>query len=132
MKPGGIRDRALRAVLERGPQPEDPEKTRTSQDFWRHFCEGQKLLARAEKEGARLGRPPAVEIIIKQTPLPTPHLAIVTTKIPQYRLRPFATFVLDHGTGEITDLSYFASVAAALLRHDALARTLQAKEAHDG
>ena len=32
--PGGIRDRAMRAVMERGPRPEDKRKTRTSQKFW--------------------------------------------------------------------------------------------------
>jgi hypothetical protein len=32
--PGGIRDRALRALAERGPRAEDPERTRRSQAYW--------------------------------------------------------------------------------------------------
>jgi hypothetical protein len=35
--PGGIRDRALGAVLARGPVPEGKEKTKASQDLWRAF-----------------------------------------------------------------------------------------------
>jgi len=58
--PGGIGDRAMRAVLERGPIAEDPERTKPSQEFWRrHFRERQKRLARADQEGVPLGRPPA-------------------------------------------------------------------------
>jgi hypothetical protein len=34
IKPGGIRDRALCAVLRRGPKGEDEEKTRASQEYW--------------------------------------------------------------------------------------------------
>jgi hypothetical protein len=112
----------MRAAEARGPQHENYEKTKASKAFWAKYREGQKLLARAEKEGARLGRPPAVEIVIKQTPLLTPHLAVVTTKVADQHRLPFATFVLDDRTGEITDLSHFASVATALLRHDALVR----------
>jgi hypothetical protein len=37
IKPGGIRDRAMRAQRERGPMPEDPEKTRQSQEYWAKF-----------------------------------------------------------------------------------------------
>ena len=33
----GIRDRAMRAVMERGPQPEDKEKMLASQKFWAAF-----------------------------------------------------------------------------------------------
>jgi hypothetical protein len=32
--PGGIRDRAMRAAMQRGPQPEDKEKTLASREFW--------------------------------------------------------------------------------------------------
>jgi hypothetical protein len=35
--PGGIRDRALRAVMKRGPQPEDKNKTLASRKFWAAF-----------------------------------------------------------------------------------------------
>jgi hypothetical protein len=35
--PGGIRDRAMRAAMKRGPQPEDKEKTLASQKFWAAF-----------------------------------------------------------------------------------------------
>jgi hypothetical protein len=35
IKPGGIRDRAMRAVLERGPEPADMEKTKASQEYWK-------------------------------------------------------------------------------------------------
>ena len=31
---GGVRDRALGAVLKRGPRAEDNEKTRASQEYW--------------------------------------------------------------------------------------------------
>jgi hypothetical protein len=34
IRPGGIRDRALRAVLARGRSYEDPAKTRASQEYW--------------------------------------------------------------------------------------------------
>src|SRR5262249_58182284 len=56
---------------------------------------------------------------IKQTPLqlPTPHLAIVP-----HRLQPFETFMLDDGTGEVTNLASFTSAAAALMHHDAMVR----------
>src|SRR5262249_1346027 len=40
--PGGIRDRAMRALLARGPVPADKEKTRASQEFWRAFRERQR------------------------------------------------------------------------------------------
>jgi hypothetical protein len=99
----GIRDRALRAALARGPQPEDPEAT------------GQ-TLARAEQDGVRLGRLPASEIVIKLTPLPTPHLTIVTTKISDpYSPRRFQTFALNDSTGEVADFTSFVSVAVALM-----------------
>jgi hypothetical protein len=42
IKPGGIRDRAMRALLERGPIPEDKAKTEASQEFWRAFRERKK------------------------------------------------------------------------------------------
>ena len=32
--PGGIRDRAMRAVLRRGPKAEDKERTRASKEYW--------------------------------------------------------------------------------------------------
>jgi hypothetical protein len=32
--PGGIRDRAMRAGLKRGPKGEDKEKTRASKAYW--------------------------------------------------------------------------------------------------
>ena len=35
--PGGIRACAMRAVMERGPQSEDKEKTLASQKFWAAF-----------------------------------------------------------------------------------------------
>jgi hypothetical protein len=126
--PGGIRDRAMRAVIMRGPVPEDAERTRASQAFWRAFREWQALLAHAEQQDVRLGRPPARELIIKQTMLQG-HLAIVTTKVAdQHRLRSFATFVLDDTTAEVTDLTCFASVAAALLHHDAMVRAALREE----
>jgi len=34
VKPNGIRDRAARAVEERGPQREDKGKTRRSRKYW--------------------------------------------------------------------------------------------------
>jgi hypothetical protein len=48
--PGGIRDRALRALLARGPVPEDKEKTKASQEFWRAFRE--RKGARRHRGGA--------------------------------------------------------------------------------
>jgi hypothetical protein len=35
--PGGVRDRALQAVLKRGPQPDDKKKTRRSQEHWAKY-----------------------------------------------------------------------------------------------
>jgi hypothetical protein len=32
--PGGIRDRVMRAMMQRGPRPEDPKKTQASRDYW--------------------------------------------------------------------------------------------------
>jgi len=91
IRPGDIRDRAMRAVLARGPVPEDPEKTRASQEYWRQFREGQKLLARAEHESARLGRPPAGEVV---TDL---NVVVVTTWLSApYLLRPFTTRTVDN------------------------------------
>jgi len=46
MIPGGIRDRALRAVLTRGLVPEDPEKTKASQEFWRAFREKRAMTGK--------------------------------------------------------------------------------------
>jgi hypothetical protein len=36
-KPGGLRERAWRAMAECGPRPEDPEKTKRSQEHWAKF-----------------------------------------------------------------------------------------------
>lgn len=41
--PGGIRDRALRAVMRRGPQPEDKNKTLASRKFWAAFKKRRTL-----------------------------------------------------------------------------------------
>jgi hypothetical protein len=40
--PGGIRDRAMRAAMARGPQPEDKRKTQASQKFWMTFTKEDK------------------------------------------------------------------------------------------
>jgi hypothetical protein len=38
IKPGGMRDRAMQAVLARGPRPpETPEELQRAQDFWAKF-----------------------------------------------------------------------------------------------
>lgn len=42
IRPGGIRDRALRAVIARGRQYEDAERTKASRDYWRSLTEKEK------------------------------------------------------------------------------------------
>jgi hypothetical protein len=49
IKPGGIRDRAVAAVMQRGPSPEDKEKTRASQEFWKAFKEAGAVRVAALK-----------------------------------------------------------------------------------
>jgi hypothetical protein len=49
IKPGGIRDRALRALHERGPRPEDPERTRRSQAYWARVSREREALAEASR-----------------------------------------------------------------------------------
>jgi hypothetical protein len=44
--PGGIRDRAMSAVLRRGPKDEEEEKTRASQEYWAAL-KGQRKTERA-------------------------------------------------------------------------------------
>jgi len=43
IKPNSVRDRAMRAVLRRGPQPEDKEQTRASQEYWAALKRGMAL-----------------------------------------------------------------------------------------
>lgn len=38
IRPGGIRDRALRIVEARGPRPEIPAATRASQAYWKRMA----------------------------------------------------------------------------------------------
>jgi hypothetical protein len=49
--PGGIRDRAMRALRERGPRPEDPERTRQSQAYWAPVRREQEARAEARRNG---------------------------------------------------------------------------------
>jgi hypothetical protein len=51
INPGGIRDRALRALRERGPMPEDPERTRQSQAYWARVRREREALAEARRNG---------------------------------------------------------------------------------
>jgi hypothetical protein len=51
IKPGGIRVRVLRALRERGPMPEDPEKTRQSQEYWARVRREREALAEARRNG---------------------------------------------------------------------------------
>jgi sRNA-binding protein len=56
MVAGGIRDRALRAVLQRGPQAEDQQKTEASRRFWKAFRERAKQPAATEAKARNTGR----------------------------------------------------------------------------
>jgi hypothetical protein len=49
--PGGIRDRAMRALRERGPRPEDPERTGQSQEYWARVRREREALAEAWRNG---------------------------------------------------------------------------------
>jgi hypothetical protein len=49
--PGGIRDRAMRAVEARGPQPEDPAKTKASQEYWARYCTERAKRAGGDDDG---------------------------------------------------------------------------------
>ena len=53
---GGIRDRAMRAVLQRGPQAEDKQKTGASRQFWKAFRERDKRPAATEAKARNAGR----------------------------------------------------------------------------
>jgi hypothetical protein len=49
IKPGGIRDRAMQAVLARGPRPpETPEELRRAQEFWAKY-RAEQAKRRAEE-----------------------------------------------------------------------------------
>lgn len=50
LKPGGIAERALAAVMRRGPVPEDKEKTRRSQEYWAEFRRKQAEKAEADQQ----------------------------------------------------------------------------------
>jgi hypothetical protein len=49
IKPGGIRDRAMQAVLKRNPQPEDRENTKASQEYWAR-CRAPEPPARRPRQ----------------------------------------------------------------------------------
>jgi hypothetical protein len=51
IRPGGIRDRAMRALRERGPRPEDPEKTRASQAYWARVRREREAAGEARRSG---------------------------------------------------------------------------------
>jgi hypothetical protein len=53
---GGIRDRAMGAVLQRGPQAEDKQKTGASRQFWKAFRERDKRPAATEAKARNTGR----------------------------------------------------------------------------
>jgi hypothetical protein len=57
--PGGIRDRAMRSVLRRGPRAEDKEKTRASKEYW-------TTLKRASKKKQELALGPAPTTDLQQ------------------------------------------------------------------
>ena len=62
IKPGGIRDRALRAVWARGPVPEDPAKTKASQEYWaKNDAERLDELEQHYLDYERAIEPPTVE-----------------------------------------------------------------------
>jgi hypothetical protein len=56
IRPGGIRDRALRIVEARGPRPEDPAATRASQEYWR------RVTAAASREPVKSAEAPIGEL----------------------------------------------------------------------
>ena len=49
INPGGIRERALEAVRERGPQRENKEKTKASQAYWAKYRASKN--ARGDDDG---------------------------------------------------------------------------------
>jgi len=49
IKPGGIREQALEAVRERGPQRENKEKTKASQAYWAKYRASKN--ARGDDDG---------------------------------------------------------------------------------
>jgi hypothetical protein len=65
--PGGVRDRALQAVLARGQQPEDKEKTRRSREYWAKYR--AERVKRTDTAGAGIitpemqGRPIAGDVV---------------------------------------------------------------------
>ena len=75
--PGGIRDRALQAVLAPGPQPEDKEKTRRSQEYWAKYR--AERVKRTDTAGAGIttpplqGRPIAGDVIAEAGLPPSPR-----------------------------------------------------------
>jgi hypothetical protein len=85
--PGGIRDRASQAVLARGQQPEDKEKTRRSKEYWAKYR--AERVKRTDTAGAGIitpppqGRPIADEVIAEAGP---PHSRRRTRKL--YDLTP--------------------------------------------
>ena len=62
MIPGGIRDRALRAVLARGLVPEDLEKTKASQEFWRAFREKRATTSKPKAANVSAADPAGVRL----------------------------------------------------------------------
>ena len=62
MIPGGIRDRALRAVLARGLVPEDLEKTKASQEFWRAFREKRAMTGKPKVANVSATDPAGVRL----------------------------------------------------------------------
>lgn len=63
IKPGGIRDRVMQAVLKRGPQPEDKQKIRRSQEYW------AKFRAEQAKRGAAALKPDEADDTRQREPL---------------------------------------------------------------
>jgi hypothetical protein len=51
IKPGGIRDRALRTLRDRDGWGEEPEKTRASQAYWERVRREREALAEARRNG---------------------------------------------------------------------------------
>lgn len=51
IEPGGIRDRAMRTLRDRGPRPEDPGRTRQSLEYWARVRREREALTEARRKG---------------------------------------------------------------------------------
>jgi hypothetical protein len=82
-KPGGIRERAMRVMAERGPRPEDPKKTRRSQEHWAKFRAEQAKRA-AAKGIKRIPVIAAIAILASIKPCPAAKITLASNGPPAW------------------------------------------------